>query len=320
MPAEVETMFSASREVPWHGLGLVIDEAVNSEEALKLAGLDWTVSKQPIYAAAADDKFIEIPGYCRTVRDTDNTTLGVVSPRYAVIQNKEAFAFTDNLIGDDVKYETAGSLRNGKTVWMLAKLPEVKILDDDVVPFICFTNSHDGFGAVKVISTPVRVVCNNTLSLALSSAKRSYSIRHLGDIQSKVDEARQVLELNQQYLSELNDTADKLANTTLNQEALEQTIFSLFPISKEATARTARNVEETRMNFYNCYMADDIKKFRGTAWGLVNAASDFATHAPLHRTTQRSAEVRWENVMNGNVIIDTTMLQMMRLAKLSEVA
>ena len=180
MSANVETMFSV-REVPWHGLGTIVEEAPTSKEAIELAGLNWKVESKPVF----NEKNEEIPGFIANTRNTDGKVFGIVSNRYNIVQNEDAFSFTDSLIGEDVRYETAGSLREGRTVWLLAKMPERKILGDKFDPYICFTNSHDGFGAVKVCMTPIRVVCNNTLNLALSNANRMWSTRHIGDIQTK---------------------------------------------------------------------------------------------------------------------------------------
>ena len=160
MAHEVETMMY-TREVPWHGLGTRVEEAPNSAEAIRLAGLDWEVVPKPLFL----DDGRQIPGYVANTRTSDNSVLGVVSEKYKIVQNKEAFSFTDNIIGGDVRYETAGSLKNGKSVWLLAHLPKTSILGDDVIPYLCFNNSHDGQGAIRVFMTPIRVVCNNTLNI-----------------------------------------------------------------------------------------------------------------------------------------------------------
>lgn len=176
MAAEIETMFY-TREKPWHGLGVRVAEAPNSADALHLAGLDWEVRKEPIYSADGSC----IPGYKANIRDTDQKVLGVVTDRYKVIQNTEAFAFTDALLGEGVRYETAGSLQGGRKIWLLAKLPQEYImLGDRISPYLVFSNTHDGSGSVKVAITPIRVVCNNTLNLALANAKRSFSMIHTG--------------------------------------------------------------------------------------------------------------------------------------------
>ena len=174
MSANVETMFSV-RETPWHGLGRIVIDAPASREALELAGLDWQVESHNIYSGTG----AMIPGYRANVRSTDEAVLGVVSDRYRIVQNEEAFRFTDDLLGEGVTYETAGSLQGGKKVWMLARLPrKYLIAGDQVVPYLVIFNSHDGSSGVKVAMTPIRVVCQNTLNLALNTAKRSWTARH----------------------------------------------------------------------------------------------------------------------------------------------
>ena len=185
MPANVETMFYV-REAPWHGLGVRVESALNSEDALVMSGLNWNVIQKPIMTASGN----LIPGYKANIRDTDNRVLGVVTDRYRVVQNSEAFAFTDALLGEGVRYETAGSLQDGKKIWILAKLPDKYIIEGDQIdPYLVFSSSHDGSGSIKVAMTPIRVVCQNTLNLAMSTAKRSWSTIHIGDLAAKMDEA-----------------------------------------------------------------------------------------------------------------------------------
>ena len=154
MAANVETMFY-TREKPWHGLGTMVAEAPEAREALRLAGLDWMVLQEPAYT----EKNELITGYRVNVRDRDRKILGVVTDRYKVVQNEEAFAFTDTLLGEGVRYETAGSLQEGKRVWLLARMPqEFIILGERITPYLVFYNDHDGSGAVKTSLTPIRVV------------------------------------------------------------------------------------------------------------------------------------------------------------------
>ena len=198
MPANVETMFSV-RETPWHGLGRIIMDAPASREALELAGLDWQVESRNIYSGTG----AMIPGYRANVRSTDDAVLGVVSDRYRIVQNEEAFQFTDDLLGEGVTYETAGSLQGGKKVWMLARLPrKYLIAGDQVEPYLVIFNSHDGSSGVKVAMTPTRVVCQNTLNLALNTAKRSWTARHTENVLLRVQDARETLQLDSNKLYE----------------------------------------------------------------------------------------------------------------------
>ena len=197
MAANVESMFY-TRTAPWHGLGVRVEEVLGSKEALIQAGLDWKVEQTDVYAASGE----RIPGYKANIRDIDRSVLGIVGDRYKIVQNEEAFAFTDGLLGEGVKYETAGSLAGGKIVWMLAKLPEKYIISGDAIePYLVFCNSHDGSGAIRVAMTPVRVVCQNTLNLALKGANRVWSARHTGNVMNRMAEARETLQLAKAYMS-----------------------------------------------------------------------------------------------------------------------
>ena len=119
MAAEVENMFYV-KKTPWHGLGTEVQEAPDSREELWMAGLDWSVVQEPIYTGRKE----LVEGYKANIRDSDRNPLGVMADRYQVIQNREAFAFTDSLLGEGVCYETAGSLLGGRKVWMLARMPQ----------------------------------------------------------------------------------------------------------------------------------------------------------------------------------------------------
>ena len=303
MAANVETMMYV-REKPWHGLGTMVMEAPTSADALRLAGLDWTVDQTPVYTDAG----IEIAGYKANRRNSDNAILGIVSDRYKIVQNTEAFEFTDALIGETengvVKYETAGSLCGGKRVWLLAKMPTQKILDDDVEPYMFFSNTHDGSGAIKVGLTPVRIVCNNTLNIALNTAKRQWSTKHIGNMQSKLEEAKLCLQLADKYMKGLNEEADRLANATLYKEQIDEIFNEMFPIDDDTTERKKNNINEFKNEYYMCYLRPDIAQFMNTAWGAVNAMSDVVTHSAPKRNTANYAENRWGKIMDGHAIFD----------------
>lgn len=305
MAHEVETMFYVSNEangrfVPWHGLGTAVDEALTSKEAIELAGLNWKVESKRIF----DEQGSEIPGFLANTRDTDGRVFGIVTGRYNIIQNEDAFSFTDNLIQEGVRYETAGSLRGGRSVWLLAKMPERKILGDKFEPYICFTNSHDGMGAIRVCMTPIRVVCNNTLNLALNNAHRTWSTRHIGDIQGKLQEARMTLLNAEDYMQELNLTAEKLAEKKISDSEMEAVFDSIYPVTAEDTARKRNNVWDLKENFFKCYNMQDIAQFKGTAWGVVNAATDMVAHSTPNRKTANYQENNWGKIMNGHTFVD----------------
>lgn len=300
MAALVESMMYV-REVPWHGLGTKVDEALTSKEAIKLAGLDWNVNPTVIYDANGK----EISGYKANMRDSDQSILGIVSDRYQIVQNSEAFEFTDSLLDEGVVYETAGSLRDGKQIWLLARMPSTTILGDDVDPYLCFTNTFDGSGAIKVCMTPVRVVCNNTLNLALETTKRSWSTRHIGDLAGKLHQAKETLGLAQEYMKKLDDDADRLANTKLSDAEIESIVSFIFPIDYiKDTKRKIENTNKMRNDFMTCYMMPDIAQYRNTAYGLVNAASDMAGHMAPSRVTSNYAQNNWAKIMLGHPLLD----------------
>ena len=301
MAANVESMFYV-REVPWHGLGTKVLEAPSSKEALRMAGLDWKVIQQPVYTLNDD----LIHGYKVNIRDSDNRHLGIVSDKYKVIQNEEAFAFTDALLGEGVTYETAGSLQNGKKIWLLAKMPHQFLMGGEVIePYLVFSNSHDGSGAVRVAVTPVRVVCNNTLNLALSSAKRSWSMVHTGNIEEKIKEASSTLFKAEKYLNSLADEIEKLKSFYLLDEEIEDYISHLLPIGKDASDIRKRNVLKLRESLRNCYYhAPDLQDLPNNGYRFINAVSDFATHAkPLRRTSSYRENV-FAKTVDGNPLID----------------
>lgn len=301
MSANVETMMSV-REKPWHGLGTIVQEAPTSEDAIEIASLNWEVISNPIF----DNMGREIKGYKANTRSTDESVLGIVSNKYQIVQNREAFEFTDNLVANgDVKYETAGSLRGGKQVWLLAKLDGVNVAGDDVDPYICFTNTHDGTGAIKVCMTPIRVVCNNTLNVALNNAKRMWSTKHMGDMESKLMEAKETLGLANNYMKALDEAADKFANTKITDAEIEKVLNDLFPVDLvKDTPRKINNVKELKDNFYICYMMPDIAKFRNTQWGVINAMSDMVTHMSPARRTETYQENNWGRIINGHPFMD----------------
>ena len=301
MSANVESMFWV-RKVPWHGLGKGVKQAPNSEEALSLAGLDWKVVQEPIITATGD----LVEGYKANVRDTDHRVLGVVTDRYKIVQNTDAFSFTDALLGEGVRYETAGSLQEGKKVWLLARLPhEYIIAGEHISPYLLFFNSHDGSGAVKVCITPIRVVCNNTLNLALATAKRSWSMVHTGDINGKLEEAKNTLFMAEKYMDSLGKEFEVLRKKNLTDAQVKEYIEILLPIEPDASSQQIKNVKSLREDLNRRYYdAPDLKGTGKNGYRFINAVSDFATHAKPLRMTSKYRENLFAKTIEGNPMID----------------
>ena len=301
MSVEVETMFY-TRVAPWHGLGTCVENAPGSQEALKVAGLDWKVVQKPIFTEEGQ----LVGGFKANIRDRDNQILGVVTDRYKVVQNEEAFAFTDQLLGEGVTYETAGSLQGGRRTWILAKLPQRYIISgDEITPYLVFMNSHDGTGAIKAAMTPIRVVCQNTLNLALSNAKRSWSANHVGNINGKLDDARYTLLYADKYMAELGRSIDRLNQIRLSDQKVYEYINALFPLADNATEQQKKNLlrmkEDVKARYFE---APDLKHIGKNGYRFVNAVSDFATHSKPLRERSTYLENLFSRTIEGNPMID----------------
>ena len=301
MSANVESMFYV-RQTPWHGLGIKVSEALTSEEALEKSNLDWNVVQQPIYTARGQ----LIPNYKANVRDRDNSILGVVSDRYSVVQNSSAFEFTDNLLGSGVRYETAGALNGGRRVWLLAKLPEKYIINGEKIePYLVFSNSHDGSAAITVAMTPIRIVCQNTLNLALRQAKRTWSSKHIGNIHDKLHEAEETLELAHGYMAELGKEIDILNRAKISDAKVMDFIHNeLAPYPDNATAIQKKNVNQVREDMVVRYFeAPDLKLLPKNGYRFVNAISDHSTHATPIRQTAAYNENLFIRTMDGGLTL-----------------
>lgn len=301
MSANVESMFYV-RETPWHGLGTKVASALTSRDALAASRLDWKVIQKPIMTSSYE----EIKGYKANIRESDNSILGVVTDRYKVVQNEEAFAFTDALLGKGVRYETAGSLQNGKKIWLLAKLPDKYIIEgEQIEPYLVFSSSHDGSGAIKVTMTPVRVVCQNTLNIALANAKRVWSTVHVGDLANKMDEAHNTLLLAEKYMGKLGTEFSNLRKIKLSDAKVMEYIEMLLPMDENPTAIHKKNIERIREDMKMRYFdAPDLKHLGKNGYRFINAVSDFATHAKPLRETANYRENVFAKTIEGNPLID----------------
>ena len=307
MPANVETMYSAV-DTPWHRIGTVTDKAVNSEQAINHAGLDWTVSTRPVVtfdrANETEGNFIDIPDTFATVRDSDDTVLGVVGDRYKVVQNKECFNFLDTVVDDsEATYETAGSLNNGKIVWMMLNLgKEIKVDEDRTVPYLLMVNSHDGSTSVRGLPTPIRVVCSNTLRLALSSnAYKGFSFRHTQNVDGRIQQARTLLELSYEYVDGFQEEMEKLLDTTITDDMFYDVLENLMPlpIAKENNASQVSRVNQQRASIEKLWYEPEFANQQGTAWSLLNSVSNYEQwQSHLRGETSRDERIAIKTVQN----------------------
>lgn len=295
-------MFYAG-EVPWHGLGTYVGEnPILSEEALVKGGLDFTVEKVPMFARIGDTE-VAIPDQFATVRTDTSRILGTVGNRYQIVQNREAFAFMDEVAGPGrlVQYHTAGALFDGRKTWMLAALTDLTIAPvdgDESKPYLLLSNAHDGTGAVRVLFTTVRVVCNNTLNIAMRGTKgQGVTIRHTTNVKSKVREAQRILGLARTSFEGYAEQAKRLTQMQMGDKAIDTFLASLFPVPAGAVESTqGENRNNLIKSLFEAGPGTEISGVRGTAWAALNAVTDWVDH---HSIARRTAEVSADSMMFG---------------------
>jgi len=273
-------MFVA-RQLAWHGLGTFVPEAVKSDEAIVLAGLDWTVNLEPIYTE--EGTLIDAAKVTR--RSSDQKVLGVVGDRYTPIQNHELFQFADDLVEYGARYESAGSLMGGKNVFATMVIERPLVIDGDpLIPYLIMASSHDGSMATKALLSPVRVVCMNTLRLAMATSHRTFTIRHTSSAPSRIEEARRALSLSFQYYDEFEEEVEALMAQKVTDKQFDSLIEAVWPLQEEMLkgSRVLRKREEVK----SLLLADPtIQPWRGTGWGALNAFNTWDQwHAPVRKT------------------------------------
>lgn len=291
-------MFSGNGIRPWHGIGTIVKGTPTSEEAIRLAKLDWDVIQYPVYANGK-----EIPDTFANVRSDTNDALGIVKDRYKIVQNVEAFDFVDDIVGNNeiqCQYETAGSLNNGRRVFLLVNLPTSKIAGDDVNNYLFFTNSHDGSSSLMAGITNVRVVCSNTLQLAIDRAKRMWKCRHTATIEAKKNEAKQSLGMAVQYIEESKTYAEQMATKRIVEEAFFRRLFGESKMNEKNNLYLGEIIHDIYTN------KPDLQNFRGTAWGMYNAVADYVSNYDPMRKTKTYKESKLKGFFDGYKLLETT--------------
>jgi phage/plasmid-like protein (TIGR03299 family) len=277
------------KDAPWHGLGTKLENLATSVEAIEVAGLDYTVVKKPIWAIINEENkhYSHIPGKFATVRTDTNEALGVVGSRYHVIQNKDAFRFFDSLVGEGAAiYETAGALGNGERIWILAKLPgHIKVKGNDIVDkYLLLSNSHDGSSIVRAKLTPIRVVCSNTLSMALGRrTDEEVRVRHTANAEEMLEEAHKLLGLTNQLYDEVTAIFQKMSLVDITGKQLVDYVKTLVPDNEDAERHTrTENIRSKILDLHDSGVGSTMS--RGTVWGAYNAVTEFTDH--VYTTTE----------------------------------
>jgi phage/plasmid-like protein (TIGR03299 family) len=299
LPHEIENMFYMG-DAPWHKLGVKVETAPTMEQAVKLAGLDWNVSLVPLLTADTG----KLVTHQAVQRDSDQSILGVVGPDYKPLQNTEAFKFFDVFLqSKECTLETAGSLREGKRVWIMTKLnrPDSVIVpqaDDKVTKYLLLSNSHDGTLAIRVGFTPVRVVCANTLAMAHGSgSSQLLKVRHRGNVVETLERIKEIINVANQRFEATADQYRLLASKQINQAELEKYVKVVF--AQKSILQTAEQEaglvipkEENTSRILNKIQplfehgkGNDLPGVAGTMWAAYNAVTEYIQYERGHSTT-----------------------------------
>ena len=306
--ADGTSAFFSAREVAWHKLGTVTENALTAEEALKTAQLDSLVkvSEEPIYTKV-DGKEIILPKKFLTYRNHPKkglTALGVVGNRYTPIQNLEAFEFLNHIADETgAVFETAGSLGNGERVFMTMKFPDSMMLGgvDLIDNYIMAVNSHDGSSAFTVAVTPIRAVCTNTVRLALSSAKSKISLKHTSGATQKVQQARETLGIVFKYQEAFEQEIEAMLSMKVTDAQYKKFVEALIPEpkKKDASERQINSVEKKRGELMALWNAPTQQNVAGTAWAAYNAAVEWADWVKPIRSKEDKDDLRSERMLFG---------------------
>lgn len=348
MPDYFESGFFV-KEPAWHRLGTVLDSAPTCAEALRLAGLDWHVQEQPVYVgtdsgemllpvpAGVDASALDLPdgkpqkidSHKALVRATDKRLLGIVGAKYAPLQNAEAFKLFEPLVDSgELRLETAGSLKGGRRVWILARSGrDIEIVEDDrVSPYVLLAHGHDGGMAVRMQSTPIRVVCWNTLSAAVgstveeidASASECFTISHVGDVLKRTEAARDALMEARRRFEATADTFRAMAGQSVTSAQVQHVgrmlldtdyakalaLIERLRVNEERedaqkVAKAIADLEEyvnrpaTKRDEEFAQVFEEAPGHRSDAWGLYNAATFWIDHGRKARTDDTRVEYSW---------------------------
>ena len=294
MPAYFDKGFVV-RESAWHGLAEVLEEYPGREKAMELAGHNWNVVELPVYSDIGGKKK-KVEGWKLISRDDTSQILSVCREGYQVIPNSRMWDIVDELMGQkNVKYETAGVLKDGTILWVLARIDEpVKIKgdDSDIYPFCMVATSHDGSRACSASATSVRVVCWNTFNASVDESKRSglvYSFRHTQNVEGRIAEAKIALNLTRERQSEFIELANELIRHKVTDDGVKDFInqFIPDPPANVTTKRATNNVDRGRMKVFEILQSRSVPTaHKKTSYGLFCAGLEYLDHSRNFRNEE----------------------------------
>ncbi len=281
-------------DVPWHKLGTELEKPATAQEAVQAAGLDFRVQLKPVKTVINRHRKI-VPNTFATVRTDTSEVLGVVGSRYQPIQNRDAFAFFDGIVDqEEAIYHTAGVLGKGERIWILAKLPSyIRVGKNDIVnKFLLLTNSHDGSMVVRAKLTPVRVVCSNTLSVALSGNEQEVRVRHTANAVQKLEQAHKLLGLTNHLYQQLDSVFNRMSVRKLSDNQLMDYVKTLVPANPDAKFQTRNeNVRQAILELHESGQGAEMS--RGSLWGAYNAVTEFSDHVQHSRDAIKQLKSIW---------------------------
>lgn len=281
-------MFYVKGELPWHGLGVNLKDIATAEEAIEAINFAYEVVKLPTYVKLPwNGKEIALDDNFATVRRDNDFVLGSkLGKRYQVVQNKELFSFFDPIVErDEAIYHTGGILNGGKRVWLLAKLPEyIKVGGEFIDQYVLLCSSHNGTIPTIAKFTPVRVVCNNTLTVALSGAEQRVSVRHTTNAIDNLKNAHKILGIVNTLSQQLEEIFNKMTDIKVTDETLAEYISNVFPTQKEQKRATkTTNIRNKVLELVYASPGAELESAKGTLWGAYNAITYYADHVNLKK-------------------------------------
>ena len=263
------------RTTTWTGIGTDVSGCSNVSDVLKKAQLDYTVSTEPILTQSG----LLIPNHVATVADIAGTptVLGHVSDKYQICLNADAFDFVDS-ISDKLTFEKAGQTASGM-VYIIGKLPSIDVLGDEVQPYVILQNGHNGRYSLKTTICPLRIVCQNQFNFAFGQSNNTISILHSSQMMPKIENARILLSSVAKYMEQFRDNAEAMAAIKLSKnpnDIIDQ--FFDMALKGNESVKTIEKLEADKAQLIRIYNHEDNQNFKGTAWGMVNAYSDYITH------------------------------------------
>ena len=292
--------FALRGEPAWHGLGTVFDKDadIHTADMLRLAHLaDWGVAVEPVLVPEGYRVVSENYMVTRTNPfDAGKDVLAFVGKKYRPFQNESLFEFADNILDGGASWESAGSIKDGRVVFGSMVIPREFILDpqganDKTVTYLLVHTAHDGSSSVQANITPVRVVCQNTLNMALNGSKQSFKIRHTSGTQSRVDEARRVLGLTFGHMDNFEVIARQLFEVEIDNKRFHEIISAVYPMPDLSAGKASLTKWESKVDLITdiYHQSPTMTNIKGTAWGALNAMTERLDYFRSARTNDGSA-------------------------------